>query len=343
MIVKDEAHVIERCLDSVKDVFTEIVIHDTGSTDDTKDIIEKWIKQNGKHGYVDSAPWVDFGINRSNVLEASRYCADYTLMLDADEMLDGKLDIDGTMDTYQMQVKLGEISYRRNFLFNNKNEWRFEGIVHEFPVCGAADFTTGQISSKDAYIVSHHDGARSKTPDKYLKDAQLLDAIENPSPREVFYCAQSYRDAGKPMAAAARYRDRTHLDGWYQEKAYSYYMLGKLLGVEHYFLSAYELDPRRAEPLLALGKMYMDRKEWDTALIYLKEASYKKPHDDMLFREDDVYDWRADMECAVCLHYAGQYESALAANVHLLYRNLPPHVRTQVEKNLKFAEEAMNT
>lgn len=36
MIVKNESHVIKRCLDSVKDFIDYWVIVDTGSTDDTK-------------------------------------------------------------------------------------------------------------------------------------------------------------------------------------------------------------------------------------------------------------------------------------------------------------------
>ena len=38
MIVKNEEQVLSRCLDSVKDVFDEIVITDTGSSDATKRI-----------------------------------------------------------------------------------------------------------------------------------------------------------------------------------------------------------------------------------------------------------------------------------------------------------------
>ena len=36
MIVKNEAEVLARCLDSVCDLMDEIIIVDTGSTDDTK-------------------------------------------------------------------------------------------------------------------------------------------------------------------------------------------------------------------------------------------------------------------------------------------------------------------
>ena len=50
MIVKNEAHVIERCLQSVKSIIDYWVIVDTGSTDGTQKIIKKYLK-NMKLGY----------------------------------------------------------------------------------------------------------------------------------------------------------------------------------------------------------------------------------------------------------------------------------------------------
>ena len=42
MIVKNEADILSRCLDSVCDLMDEIIIVDTGSTDDTKAVAAKY-------------------------------------------------------------------------------------------------------------------------------------------------------------------------------------------------------------------------------------------------------------------------------------------------------------
>ena len=42
MIVKDEAAVLERCLDCVKTLVDEMIIVDTGSADGTKEIIKSY-------------------------------------------------------------------------------------------------------------------------------------------------------------------------------------------------------------------------------------------------------------------------------------------------------------
>ena len=42
MIVKNESAILRDCLDSLKDIMDEIIIVDTGSTDDTKKIAAEY-------------------------------------------------------------------------------------------------------------------------------------------------------------------------------------------------------------------------------------------------------------------------------------------------------------
>ena len=53
MIVKNESDVLGRCLDSAADLVDEIVIVDTGSTDNTKEIASKYTNQ------IFDFPWRD--------------------------------------------------------------------------------------------------------------------------------------------------------------------------------------------------------------------------------------------------------------------------------------------
>src|SRR6266446_2172189 len=82
MIVKDEAAVICRCLESVKPIINHWVICDTGSTDRTPDIIRETLS--GIPGTLHQVPWVDFGYNRTQALKLAKGKADYHLLLDAD-------------------------------------------------------------------------------------------------------------------------------------------------------------------------------------------------------------------------------------------------------------------
>lgn len=78
MIVKNEAEQLPKCLDSIKNVVDEIVVLDTGSTDQTIDIAQQW----GAKVYRDS--WDnDFAKARNQALQY--VTGDWVLVLDADE------------------------------------------------------------------------------------------------------------------------------------------------------------------------------------------------------------------------------------------------------------------
>ncbi len=81
MIVKNEASILRNCLDSLKDIMDEIIIVDTGSTDDTKKIAE------GYTPYVYDYEWHDdFAAARNFAF--SKATGDYIYSADADEVLD---------------------------------------------------------------------------------------------------------------------------------------------------------------------------------------------------------------------------------------------------------------
>lgn len=78
MIAKNEARCLARCLGSVRDLVSEIVVVDTGSTDSTADIAR------GFQAQVHTFPWVDdFAAARNFALDQAR--GDWILVLDADE------------------------------------------------------------------------------------------------------------------------------------------------------------------------------------------------------------------------------------------------------------------
>lgn len=81
MIVRNEAHTLRACLESVAGMVTQIVVADTGSTDGTTAIAKEF------GATVIDIPWDDHFANaRNSALSALR--TDWVLVLDADEELD---------------------------------------------------------------------------------------------------------------------------------------------------------------------------------------------------------------------------------------------------------------
>jgi glycosyltransferase involved in cell wall biosynthesis len=81
MIVKNESHVLARCLDSLQGLFDQIVIVDTGSTDDTKEIAARYTDEIYDFVWQD-----DFAAARNFAF--SKCSGDYIYTADADEVLD---------------------------------------------------------------------------------------------------------------------------------------------------------------------------------------------------------------------------------------------------------------
>ncbi len=81
MIVKDEEAILERCLDSIADLMDEIIIVDTGSSDNTKEIAKKYTSRVFDFNWID-----DFSAARN--FSFSKATMDYIYTADADEVLD---------------------------------------------------------------------------------------------------------------------------------------------------------------------------------------------------------------------------------------------------------------
>ncbi len=84
MIVKNEAQDLAQCLDSVKDWADEIVILDSGSTDETEQIARRYGAKFYQH-----TDWQGFGKQRQ--LAQQYVTSDYVLWLDADERVSDEL------------------------------------------------------------------------------------------------------------------------------------------------------------------------------------------------------------------------------------------------------------
>ena len=88
MIVKNESKIITRLFDSVVTIIDSYCICDTGSTDDTVQIIRDYFSKKNIPGLIIFEPFKHFCHNRNFALHSALGLSDYILVMDADMTLE---------------------------------------------------------------------------------------------------------------------------------------------------------------------------------------------------------------------------------------------------------------
>jgi glycosyltransferase involved in cell wall biosynthesis len=243
MIVRNEGAVLARCLRSVKPLLSYWVICDTGSSDNTRDVIRAELA--GVPGELHEDAWVNFGHNRTLSLQRARGKADYHLLLDADMELQLARPLPTLIADGYLIPFAGACDYAVVRLVSDRHSWCYRGVTHEFI---HSDTASMSLKLSGVSIVHHEDGG--SRGDKYDRDIRLLESGVEKEPgnaRYVYYLAQSYRDTGCFDKALEWYQKRAVMGGWEEEAWHAAYQVGKMQAllhadwrmVQHTYLQAY--------------------------------------------------------------------------------------------------------
>lgn len=349
MIVKNERDVITRCLSSLLPFIDYWVIVDTGSTDGTQQTIKTYMQEHNIKGELYERPWINFEHNRNEARELAKDKGDYLFFIDADEYLvypsDFKLP-PLNKDYYYIPISHSGAQYPRIQLVNNNLSWKWVGVLHEVLVPSPSYSFDTLANISNIYTT---DGARSKDPQKYQKDAQVLETAlaEDPNnSRYVFYLAQSYRDAKDYPKALTTYERRSKMGGWNEEVFYSLLQIALLQEtlkmpsdvVVASYSRAYQYRTSRVEPLYYMAKYFRDNNNFKSGYLVAQIAQTLPVSQDLLFVEKWMYDYGIALELSICAYWIGKYEECQQISLDLLKRkDLPANVRTCVENNLGFA------
>lgn len=164
LIVKDEEKNIARCIKSVKNIVDEIVVVDTGSTDDTVNIADELKAE------IYYYPW-DNSFSNARNFAIGKVKSQWILLLDADEALDhdsceGLVEFINTtaLDGAHFRVRNYTGSYSpENYnlhnalrLLRNNGMYRFKGNIHEQICREGSDQLYDRFATLD--IILHHYG-----------------------------------------------------------------------------------------------------------------------------------------------------------------------------------------
>ena len=217
LIAKNEAKNLPRCLESVRGVADEVVVVDTGSTDDTVAVAERLGARVAHFAWCD-----DFAAARNEAIRHAR--GQWILMLDADELLtrEARSKLRGLLQDDRFQAFLinirsplkdtrGQAAVINAWprLFRNRPEIRYEGRVHE-QLSPSIARLGGAVAATD--LVIEHRGYHQDFTDQKAKQARnlaLLRAQLAETPDDamtLFHLGEALGLGGETAEAADAYR-----------------------------------------------------------------------------------------------------------------------------------------
>lgn len=296
MIVKNEETCIDAALHSVRDLVSEMIVVDTGSTDRTPQIARELGARVFQFTWCD-----DFSAARNFSLSHAR--EKWILCFDADEIID-QFDIPKirslcTEESHLAGYFLTQRNYtndhrRQNFvfcqgtypdretargyvpveritLFRNIPDIRFTGVIHE-TVGSSIARAKGVVGRTDCVI--HHYG--------YLNQGEKNTKYE-------YY-----------LQLGLKQIEYTPLDAKpYYDVGVIYANRGDFINAERYFLKAISLNEDYEDVLLSLALIYFRWHKFDQALAYLDRAYAKgKKHEQITFTRGLIFEYLNQFETA---------------------------------------------
>lgn len=287
MIVKNEERILGRCLDSLKGLADEIIIVDTGSTDATKRIAA---------GYTDRIydfAWTgDFSEARNFAFSKAKM--EYIYSADADEELDEENraaflrmkevllpEIEIVQMYYVNQLANGTIyNYDKELrpkLFKRNRTFRWQGAIHE-QVGITTVIYDSEICIRHLPEENHKDRDLAAFARLTASGGYLDKRLHNIYAKELFISGEE-----KDFLAARGFfqescKDERRGEEELMEAACVAARAARLAGdVADFFKHALKAVASEgcAEICCELGAFYMEREDYDEAVVWLYNAAYE--------------------------------------------------------------------
>ena len=355
MIVKNESKIITRLFDSVLSLIDCYCICDTGSTDNTIELIKTYFNERNIPGKIVSEPFKNFCYNRTLALKCCLGMSDYILLLDADMiMINNNFDKSKLNLDYYFILQGSDTFYYKNVrIIKNNGLFSYSGVTHEH-IVSHANSICDNIEKNELFVNDIGDGGAKG--DKYERDIKLLTQgiIDEPNnSRYYFYLANSYKDNRNYKDAIEFYKKRISFGGWTQELwqsnykiGLSYQALGNMSEAIFYWLEAYQIIPERIENIYQIIKYYREIGKQKLALefynIAKKIIDKNLNKDDYLFLEIDIYTYKCAYEYFIIAYYS-QIKNINDELITIFNNCSDETLFRNVLSNMKFYKHVLNS
>ena len=290
IMVKNGGDLFEKMLLENLHLIDRWTILDTGSTDNTIEIINRVLEN--KKGQLFQEPFINFRDSRNRCLDLAEKVCKFNLMLDDTYIVKENLRIflevvrgDQLADSFSMIIKSHDTEYYSNRITKSAGELRYIYKIHE--VINNEDNTNVVIPVNKSFIFDERaDYMEKRTMERKQYDLKLLfeEIEENPDdPRNYYYVAQTYNCINDHEKAAEYFLKRAfHKNvGFLQEKVdalfeaarcYNFKLNKSWNETEPLYQLCYEWEPERPEALYFIGVNYYLQHNDEKAYYYFKKA-----------------------------------------------------------------------
>ncbi len=345
MIVKNEEETLSRCLDSVRKIFNEIIIVDTGSSDRTKEIAKKYTDK------IYDFKWVnDFSKARNYAF--SKATKDYIMWLDADDivkkedlkklialkkLMGSKVDI--VMTKYNIAFDSEgnpTFSYYRERIFKREKDYKWNDRVHEYIAL------SGNIIKEDIAI-THNKQVKNKS----TRNLEIYQEMENNketfTPRNLYYYGRELYDHQKyedSIVYLIKFLETKK--GWLEDNISACYLIFNcycFLNTKEtaviWLYKTFEYDIPRKKTCCLIGNILMENNQYNLAIYWYNQALTLPKNDEQGFYESDYDYFIPYINLCACYYQLDKIPEA--EYYHKLTEEIKPHSET-VKYNSKFFE-----
>jgi len=343
VMVKNGGPQFEKMLLDNLSIFDRWTILDTGSTDETIDIINRLLVGK-KKGKLFQEPFINFRDSRNRCLELAGNQCKFITMLDDTYVIDGNLreflnEVRGDQyaNSFTLYIKSDDTIYGSNRIIKSESELRYIHTIHEVI---SDKNNINIVIPKDVCFIDDRrfDYMEKRTMERKQLDLELLykEVEENPhDPRAYYYLAQTYNLLKDYEKAFYYFTKRAEFNnsGFNQERVDALFEAARIANFKlnkswseckELYNKCYHADESRPEALYFIGIHYYLENNYKKAFGYFKKAfEIGFPiHCQYSLKPTLSYHFLPKFLCKIC-YDLNEYELGKKSSEFFLKNNLP--------------------
>jgi len=343
IMVKNAGPQFEQMLIDNLHIIDRWTILDTGSTDETIDIINR-VLVGKKEGQLYQEPFINFRESRNRLLDLAAISCKYNIILDDTYLVKGKLRefltevrSDQYSNSFTLYIKSDDTIYGSNRIIRSDSGLRYIHTIHE--VITDKNNINVVIPEECAFIFDKRfDYMEKRTMERKQLDLKLLyeEVEENPNdPRAYYYLAQTYNSLEDYENAYKYFLKRAEFtnSGFIQERVDALFEAARVANFklnkpwsecEELYNRCFKVDDSRPESLYFIGTHYYFENNYKIAYEYFKKAFEKgfPLHCQYSLKPTLSYHFLPKLLTKIC-YEVDDYELGLKASEFFILNNKP--------------------